>query len=330
MRTPRSAVTLRGGRPSFTLIELLVVITIIAALIALAAGVILKFAAGRPKVDTGIALKKFHTQFHKRWMEVTDAARKPGAIPRVPVDIEDPILTLANGDPDRARVIWAKIQQRLNFPQTYAEVFTGITISGVTIPALPGYQAELKKYGITATTADPPEVQAGVCLFMVLKLNEQEVGGPNLNTTLATGKAPCIVDSWGNPIIFSRWPLGNWSNSTTPADPSDPQGKLKDPKWLWNAAPNGNPIVGQPSANAMVFHQNVHALFFQGGPYNQLTSGKLTPVLASSGADGKFGLGINSTPPPASASNAPGRNNHWDALTSGDTFDNMYSDNLPQ
>jgi len=342
MRTARHSGTHQRGRASFTLVELLVVIMILAVLMALTAGAVMKFLGSRPRAETVTSVKKFHDTFKKRWMEATDVAKQQAkAIPsNYRTTIETMASTPSGNDPDRVIVIWVKIRQKQWFPQTYVEALSPINLGGgVTIPAPPGYVEHLKKYGITSanasTVADGADVQAAVCLMMAImrspaggQMTEQDVGSTsNIGTKLSTGNAPYLTDNWGNPLVFSRWPLG-YANGTA-ADPSDPQGKLKDPLWVWQQQANGRPIPGRLSTSAAAFEAAVHAVHQN---RNQLTSGILTPILASSGADAKVGLFLvaPATDPTDNGQHNPGKANHWATSTATDTNDNIYSNDLPQ
>jgi prepilin-type N-terminal cleavage/methylation domain-containing protein len=295
-------------RAGFTLIELLVVIALIAVLVALTAGAIAKFVGVQPVSNTKVTLKKLNVALQGKWKDVTDQARREPMLPN------DPCTTaaqaVANLSPtsansvDLTRLIYIKIKQKQAFPETYAEAIGGFTVAGVPIPPDQGIVQELKKHGITAGSTPPQNYESAVLLLMVLKrggrLTDEALGANNISTNIAPGNVPCLIDAWGYPLAFTRWPVGN-ANATA-GDPTDPQGML-----------------AQMSANAQnAFRTGVHAIS---------ASPKLTPMLASMGSKGW-------TVPPILDLSNPGQANHWTVQSTtqaqkDQVNDIIYSTNLP-
>ena len=258
-------------RPAFTLIEMLVVIAIIAVLGTLTAGVVLKFMTGQPITNTKVGLKKMQTMAHKRWVEVTEQAKREA--------IQGVYLTAVqslSSDSATQRVIYIKIKQKQAFPETFFEAINPLVIgsgaSAVTIPAVPGYVQFLKNNAITTGSQTAPQnYESAVCLLMALKrsvsggtINDQDLGlTPSINTTIVPGGAPCLCDGWGNPIGFCRWPLGN--PNATAGDPTDP-GKLLENNNNWTAT------------GKATFGSTIHVIGTTAAP------GNLTPMLASAGS----------------------------------------------
>ena len=92
-----------------------------------------------------------------------------------------------------------------------------------------------------------------------------------------------LVDGWGNPLVFVRWPVylkaANYGLTGTPQpkfnDPGDPTGLLASPGW-------------QASSGFAWFTANIHGL----APH---TSGEPTtyrafPVIASAGQNNQLGF----------------------------------------
>ena len=303
---PRRTGRLR--RTAFTLIEILVVIAIIGVLAALTAGAVMRIYGTQPVTNTRVMLKKTQTVMHKRWVEVTEQARKE-AIQGVYLTAVQSLST----DAATQRVIYIKIRQKQAFPETFYEALNPIVIGATTIPAVPGYVTFLNGKGITAASVSPTSPQkyeSAVCLLMALKrsvsggnISEQDMGiASSINTTIAPGNAPCLIDGWGNPIGFSRWPQGNPNNGTL-ADPTDP-GKL-----LWNA--------NNWSAGGAATFANPSVLHFLG-----TTPGNLTPVVASGGSSTNV---LNQT----LTFGTPGAATQWKVLIAAQNNDVLYSNNIP-
>jgi prepilin-type N-terminal cleavage/methylation domain-containing protein len=308
----RAGARRRGG---FTLIELLVVMFIIAVLVALTAGATLKFIVVQRGSNTKTTLKKLYPQLQKKWSEATNQFRTEPMLPADPCTQAATNLaglsSATSGDLlALTRVIYIKIKQRQAFPVTFAEATGGFVITiplngTVAIPPLPAYVAELKKYGITTgNAANPQAYESSVCLLMALKrgggLTDEALGQDNISINVVPQKAPCLIDAWGYPIAFTRWPLGN--TNTTQADPTDPP---------TTAAPQG--LLAQMSPIAKTsFNAGVHAL---------PNSGYLTPTIASMGPKGGAVLMLGS----------PGTATHWqpNPALQDQWNDVIYSNNLP-
>jgi prepilin-type N-terminal cleavage/methylation domain-containing protein len=296
----------KDRRVGFTLIELLVVVAIIGVLMTLSAAAIIKFLGTSPQSNTRIVLRSAWTEFNKKWTEVTDAAKGDrDAANRRPYQAA--LDTLAVNDPERMKVIWAKIRQKQAFPQTFAEALNGFTVGGVTVKPLPGYVAYLNKYGITAGNATPADYESGICLLMALRRNVSG-GGQVSDDTFgvgkfvkdvtvqgATGPVPCLVDGWGKPLQFCRWPLGNAQADV--GDPTDPQKLLTNATWI--------------TSQGASFQAGLHVV-------GTNSTGKLTPLIASSGPNLLSGLVLTN----------PGSATNWSADGTGNDADNIYSNNI--
>jgi hypothetical protein len=139
-----------------------------------------------------------------------------------------------------------------------------------------------------------------------------------------------LVDSWGFPLFFYRWPVGNldfypttFAGSTAPAsshvsagarnatfpDPLDPQGTLMDRRW--NNATN---------ANARQFELYCHLIH---SPYVPATYTAFTPytepTIVSAGPDNVLGIS------PQNALPFYPDDMRYDPLSSAPSFDNVSS-----
>src|SRR5262245_1092532 len=93
----------RNSRAAFTLVELLVAISIITILGALVAAGAMSWISGQSRRNTETAMRTLHKALHQHWDAVIDEAKKEKIIP-------PQVMTLADNNPERARVIWIKIR----------------------------------------------------------------------------------------------------------------------------------------------------------------------------------------------------------------------------
>jgi len=281
-------------RAAFTLIELLVVIAIIGILMSLTAGAVVVFINVQRENNTKSALSKFKTALDSQWRtEIGKANKEP---------LDPYALQLAGNDAMRARVITIKMRLTQAFPMSFDEV-KGVTLpglgassdypNGLQLPRQPGYQAYLGGLGIqgSGTANDTLPYESSACLLMALQrpasgqgvTTEALGGGATKLYTLPNGQSfPYLVDGWGNPVAFCRWPTGSPALVPTVGnnvykDPTDPQGLLNNPGWRkdWQTA----------------FESAFHPL---PDPKQPRT---LVPLIASPGRDAKLGLDPNTFAP---------------------------------
>jgi prepilin-type N-terminal cleavage/methylation domain-containing protein len=349
------------GRPAFTLVELLLVIAIIAALVALSASAVLRFRIVQTTWNTKNLVQRLNSQFRKQWSTVADQARREN----IPLAYQPLVNQLAGGDADRARVIWVKLRLKQAFPVSFQEALN-------PNPLLPldSYQQFLTGLGYTAATPMTqydPKTPLGVydssaCLLMALKRGpsgmgvdvEDLVGSSNLRDipTPSGGTIKVMVDSWGTPLLFSRWPVGNCltktpSGSTWPYpighsdinpklnaalfpnppgytyasgnnDPTDPMGRLtNDGTWLAND-------TAKYQAGQQSFQGFCHPLLTPQPGYSLY----LPPVIVSAGLQStakatNFGFDYKSDP------TQPVWNLALDPNYPNDHDSNIYSTDLP-
>src|SRR5580700_5946058 len=145
--------TSRGSprRFGFTLIELLVVISIIAVLVALAAGTFFRVRVSQQEKATETTVSKLQSELDLQVLSVHDNCNDyfPGGIP-------NPAATyasqLAGGDNRRAFVIWQKLLMKLEFPQNFYEAMTWPGTVGLERKAT--YASALSAAGV-ANPLDP-------------------------------------------------------------------------------------------------------------------------------------------------------------------------------
>lgn len=286
-------------RLGFTLIEMLVVVAIIGVLVGLTSAGVFKFMDLQRTNNTQATIKKMSGHLDA---QIKAVLKKADDEP-IPV----PVLNLAGGDPKRARVIWRKLRLRQEFPMTIAEATTQPSFSTGAVPELaPLYATQANR--ITSGPGD-----SAALLLLALQKNRKAgvLTGDDLAGAVSDTNGDTvleIVDGWGNPIQFYRWPTDNDAvnklnpadKGTTPAnnrafsirDPLDPDGLLLATSWY------NSPL-------RLEFENLCHTITPTTGFY-------LIPVIASPGRDGKLGLGLKK----------------MDTTSAADAADNIYSYNL--
>ncbi len=272
-----------AARGAFTLIELLIVLALLATLVALASGAVIRVMESQTRSNTQTALTKVQTALNSQWSRYKDQFWKEDAARLYPAQWAA-VYAIAGNDPARARVIWVKLRLKQAFPISFAEALSPIVLAtGVQLNPLPTYVNALGQSGITA--ADSGLCESGACLLLALQQSPSG-GGVKLEdlgvsssiktfTTLNGKQVSALADGWGTPLLFCRWPTGSavlGNNVPDPAlridnDPVDPQGLLANANW-------------QKTAGATQFVALCHAL-----PSTTRRSFVLVPLVASAGPD---------------------------------------------
>jgi prepilin-type N-terminal cleavage/methylation domain-containing protein len=308
----------RPGRAGFTVLEILVVLTIIAILVALSTAAAVRLLASSYSSTTRTTIQRANSRLQQQMAYILDQARTdkiPGGSPASALSID----AGNNTNRERTRVIHMKFRMQQYFPTTFAEAL--YPASGY--PAVQGYVTYLANFGITTTTVpngNTPAQQyqsrdvngvwvynfeSAVCLYMILRYGPNSAGEDELGLSGATknvNNMPALMDAWGNPLIFCRWPVGDPTNNfispvnpmgavsssaISPStgqpygfvDPVDPKGLLSAKNWVGTA--------GWTS-----FQKVCHLL-----PSNFNLSVNLTPVIFSAGPDGNVGLSTDPNDP---------------------------------
>lgn len=286
----RSTLSLRTGRRrvGFTLIELLAVIAIIAILVALSAAAVLKYMGTQQITVSQQKVNTVASQLNKAWSTVSQHAMNNVDSSKYPTVV----TTWGGGDSARTKVIYVKCALKQAFPTSFAEA-----LNPYPMPPLPAYTAYLGKLGITTATASAPPAnyESAACLLMALQrgpsgmsLTQEDLGvSSTADFPAGNGTIKAIVDSWGQPVIFCRWPTGSTFLNPSGAqpgfnDPGDRQGLLTNAVWL--------------STSAGPFQTYIHKLPARaaGAP---ATSYRLIPLVASAGPDQKPGVNYLTTYP---------------------------------
>jgi type II secretory pathway pseudopilin PulG len=310
-----------------------IVLAIIALLMALSASAVIRYIDTQRKSNTQALLRTLAGQLDGQMRLVTERAMLE------PIGLNGPnastikstILTMAGGNPERARVIWVKLRLKQAFPNDFTEALDpgGSVFAPSVFPPLPTFLNYLTAAGVsynagtgTLTGGLGQPTESSVCLLLALQqgqsgmgLSAEDIGSSFIRDVPAsTGRVRLIVDGWNNPVIFCRWPYNSdvlnpvASTPLTPPhaqpglhDPGDPRGLLTDATWLASTAPSGP----GPFANMLGYTP-------PGRNGTAPQSFNLTPVIVSSGGDGKMGLD-----PSSGLATSPAGNS--------DLYDNIYS-----
>jgi prepilin-type N-terminal cleavage/methylation domain-containing protein len=252
-------------RRGFTLIELLVVIAIIGILAAMATWAVFGIVVGQERRNTQNTITVVNKILQEHWKVV---------IAEADADTPSPlVLSMAGGDPARAKVLWRKCRLVEAFPQTYAEIGNAANPPWIYSQGyIPAGQQRYNDYYQKQTggllAAKNPLSESGACLRLALSVVR---GGA---TALADDKIkyaiydtdgdgiPELIDSYENPkqaLAFFRfaWNYNSTSNkvsmqgNATPgwtnlnpgfgknarnakyADPTDTEGTLVNPTWYF-------------------------------------------------------------------------------------------------
>ncbi len=278
-------------RWGFTLIELLVVISIIAVLLALTAGGVMRARAVGERRTAETVVSKIASALDQQIKAVVDeAATQP-----VPS-----LVTAAGGKNVTARVLYQKLTLRAEFPENFIDIkqTQALADGSSTLPgtsglvfsklASPTYVQLIR--GVTpphAPTIGDPAKESAICLTAALLKTrrgaagfnwEEAIGASGVRKEVISGKEfTYFVDPWGMPIRFRRWdftsPVVNELKQppyvkagTTYFDPLDPEGAFFEHRSSWGS-----------------YLSTVQA--FLGPSYNMALNNNLTPYVYSAGPD---------------------------------------------
>jgi prepilin-type N-terminal cleavage/methylation domain-containing protein len=304
MTNTRCAPRTTGRRRSgFTITEMLVVIAILGVLASLSAAAYFRWLDSTKQTTTETTMQQVYPILEDQIKAVLKAAETE-AIP-------NSVFAMAGNHPVRARIIWKKLRLKQEFPVTYTEA-TAPYLAAAAIYNLPAADLPAKSVYVRALPAAAAStVDSSALLLLAL---QQKRGGLRLEPDSMTSVSVAdingygvkeILDAWGNPLAFYRWPTGNaelqgknpapaGAKAARYADPLDPEGLLLSQGWY-------NDALGNPTQMRLQFESLCHPI----SPDNGNTAYFIIPALASAGIDGNFGLDatLNITDPVAAADN---------------------------
>jgi prepilin-type N-terminal cleavage/methylation domain-containing protein len=347
------------ARAGFTAIEILIVVAIIALLMSITAGALIRVKAASERTATETTLTKLASMLDRHWKAVIDLAKKE--YDGLPTNIKQNLIALADNtsppsDPrrdDRARLLYVKLRLKQEFPTSFFTALFPGTIGRTTttyyLPPSPvppftrpnnlpftGKPAYVKACYDPAT--DKPKIdlaiekQSSALLVMALEQGRSGVAPETLDQSVGStfikqeNGYRYLVDTWGNPLRLFIFPtndsqmLSDLVRNPAIAGDKDPQ----DPEDLLIVA-STPPIWTNPSFPALL-HPQI--------PFQKLL--KLVPIIVSAGPDGQLGLfeapesaltGPYMTPVPANTAPLPLSTNKRNPE---DRFDNLYSFRLRQ
>ena len=142
----------------------MVVIAIIAILMALTAGAIMQVLGSQKKTASETIIQSIASALQQQVTATVHDAKQETYPPE--------LLSLANGNDRRARVLWIKLRLKIEFPTRFEEAWDpswplGYANSPVPLPPKNEYQRALQRIGwVSGTPLRPSESSA--CLFLAL------------------------------------------------------------------------------------------------------------------------------------------------------------------
>jgi hypothetical protein len=234
---------------------------------------------------------------------------------------------MAGNDRGRAQVIWTKLRLKQTFPNNFTEA-----LNPAPLPPLSYYTTKLNALGYTtASTTLPSPYQtqpweSSVCLLWALQrgedgpaLKESDFGtgslkdfGPTQNIPPQTVKG--LIDDWGTPLAFCRWPVNSTQLNPTGAqlgdknDSDDPSGLLESSTW-------------QTSGGLSWFQQYCHPLVAHAAG-TEASTYRIYPLIVSAGPNKK--LGLDTTTTTGTLPLPPAGTGYFATLSAADAADNLY------
>jgi hypothetical protein len=272
--------------------------SIISVLAALIAGATLLFIGRQHESNTRTTLEKAYTELKKQWDMVITDARLEVKNNKVPPNV----LALAGNDAARAGVIHVKLRLRQQFPMNYTEILSPAFAGNVNANSDYDPPQTYQKALGTATAHNPPTpAESGACLLIALTTKSRH-GNVLVQDRFSTQEIADtdqdgvkeLVDGWGNPIVFFRWPaLNDDLASLNPQnkgvtagnfqDPGDPTGALLADSW--NNQSNSTNGLG-----CKQFEDMCHLIHDPSASTYTPKSFYLIPVIGSAGPDGRLGM----------------------------------------
>ncbi len=219
------------ARAGFTLIELLVVLAIIGIMLAILGVALQKTVEGQKVRTTKGELYKLQQSLDAEYDRVI---KKCAEDQRSSTGLPQPIVAYAEGDPNRALAVWTALNLRRQFPETFAEALSPVSVVPLngavgfslragpvppgtvyTLQRLETFPGELQ--GIALPGSYPSNEESGALLYIILAKKSVSGGGAmagaadDLSATAQRKAAfggkelPTFADQWTNTVGFRRW-----------------------------------------------------------------------------------------------------------------------------
>lgn len=205
-------------RDGFTLIEILTVIGIMSLMMTLSVGTYFGFIASAKEAATSATILKVNGLIQDRvrtfrQYDFSDAAiRLRDTWNTNPANSSDQVMT-----PELAEILLRKSRFKQAFPQSFAEAdFVRLIPRNLYPNAFSVTQPyDLSNFMANLQTTYQPKYECGIVLHALLTRGET-FGAPSPGDDAFTGSEvrigpetnnlPCLVDAWGEPLRFYRWP----------------------------------------------------------------------------------------------------------------------------
>jgi prepilin-type N-terminal cleavage/methylation domain-containing protein len=221
-------------RSGFTLIELLVVLAIIAVLLALSSAAVMKARTSQAFNRTSESVTKLQKALSVEVDRINSKTRSTNTTPAM-------VLAYCDNDPQRAMSVFTAIEQRKNFPQTFAEatspayiVQTSTGALGLRLGTYNAAAGEAPVYThnplqhfvmdvgpLVASGPYPANQESAVLLYIILSKQSASGAGAmavasddltdaqQVNVALGGVTKKAFADGFKNPIGFNRWDTGS-------------------------------------------------------------------------------------------------------------------------
>lgn len=197
----------RSFRSGFTLLELLIVIMVIAILMALTVSAAFSFIVNAREAATATTISKVNGLLQDRIRSFRQYDFSDSAIRlRDAWNTNNPMDRFP--DYELFEVLLRKPRFKQAFPQSFAEADRARLFPSLTFGASPTYDS-------TFPTTYQWKYECGIVLYAILSRGET-FGAPSVAEDAFTGaeirvgpetnNLPCLVDAWGEPLRFYRWP----------------------------------------------------------------------------------------------------------------------------
>jgi prepilin-type N-terminal cleavage/methylation domain-containing protein len=318
-------------RAGFTLLEILIVIGIIAVLVALIAAATAQIMLSVQKSASESTVQRVNEQMLSSYKDVNDQLTTE----QIPLSVlqmagNDTARAKVIWRKLRFKQEFPQSYAEAIFPWAVGGNPLPVTSGGLPqfislsdLPPKPAYVRALIAAGLLPPNFVPanyvptplqplppgfgqdPEGEMGACLLMALSINRR---GTNFDAEAALGPSAMkdtngdglkkIVDYWGKPLAFYRWPWANPDIATSTAaqatdrDPDDPYMLLQDAKW-------NNAASYAAQLGVYQFEQLCHPISIKDSQGNYLAPKVyyMLPTIVSAGPNGQFGLAWGSMAP---------------------------------